>query len=197
MNVSLRRAVVLSLVVASAFAAQSITATANILPSNTPIVATNTTNATFGYSGITITCRTATVSGTTPALGVSALSVTLAYRNCAASGAAVNVICRGRMTMRLTTFTSPSGTGTVTLDSDFDCTFDIPSAGCRISVVGPQANVGTFDFTNTNQILRFTLNAVTGTDTGGVCAGSTVARTGRGTAIYTSNDMPGVRIVVS
>jgi hypothetical protein len=192
MNVSLKRVVVLSLVVASAFAAQSTTATAN-----TAIVATNTTNATFGYSGITIVCRTATVSGTTPALGVSAMSVTLAYRNCTASGAAVNVTCRGRMTLRLTAFTSPSGTGTVALDSDFDCTFDIPSAGCRISVVGPQANVGTFDFTNTNQILRFTLNAVAGTDTGGICAGSTVARTGRGTAIYTSNDMPGVRVVVS
>lgn len=198
MTFSIKRVVLIGMAVAGAFAAHGTTAMANILPSNTPFAANSVGSATFGYSGNSIVCTSATVSGTTPAFGVSALSADVAYRNCTIRGAvAVTATCRGRMTLRITAFTFPSATGTVALDNGFDCTFDVPSIRCRISILGPQPNVGVFDYTNTSQVLGITLNGLSATDTGGDCSGNTVGRTRSGTAIYTSRDLMGSRVMMS
>jgi hypothetical protein len=117
---------------------------------------------------------------------------------CTAFGLGATVSCSGRMTLRLTSFSSPSGSGTIGLDSDFNCTVRVTLAGCTITIQGPQANVGSWDFTNITQLERTGgNNRIAATDSGGTCTGNTAGRTGRGTAALTASYAPSTRVTVS
>src|ERR1044072_6722503 len=154
MPASVRRLALIGLAVTIALAAQSTTAAANIPPANTRNSLTST-NDVLVYSGIIVRCTTADATGPPPATGVSAFSETVTFGvggRCDANGVAATVTCRGFVTLRLTSFAAPSGSGTLALDAGFECTIDVRLAGCRISIVGPQANIGSWSFTNTTQI---------------------------------------------
>ena len=199
MSLSIKRFALLGLVIVGAFAATATSAMADVSPASTALTATST-NSSLAYSGTTITCTTASATGTTPARGTSALSVRLTFGvggSCRAFGLAATVSCTGSTTLRLTRFASPSGTGTTALDSDFNCTIRVTLAGCTVTVQGPQSNVGTWSFTNTTQVLANAATNVAGTDSGGTCAGNTAARSGRGTGSFTGDYRPNVRVTVS
>ena len=176
------------------------TASANLAPASTSIMLpVFGTGFTFIYAGIPIVCTAGTLAGVTPSTGVSSLSTTLALgAGCTALGViAVTASCRGHITWRLTAYSSPSGAGNVSLDLDFECTFNLVLAGCRISIVGAQSNVGSWDFTNMLQRFRATLTAVAATDSGGMCSGNTFMRTRRATGAITGTFVPSTRLTVS
>ena len=199
MPTAVRLSLIAIAIVAGALSATASSALADVAPASTAFTATSS-NSQLAYSGTTISCTTADATGTTPARGVSAISVRLTFGvggSCRAFGLAATVSCSGRATLRLTAFSSPSGTGTIALDSDFNCTIRVTLAGCTITIQGPQTNVGTWDFTNTTQEEKQGGNGIAATDSGGTCAGNTAARSGRGTAAYTGTYRPNVRLTVS
>jgi hypothetical protein len=195
---SSKRFMLLGLVIVSAFAAHLTTATADIHPAGVRVVTTSR-NVQLVYSNVIIRCATATATFTTPASGVSSISPVLNFTNCTLAGLPATVTCDriGLTTLRLTAFALGSGTGTIALDAGFTCTITSAAARCSVSIVGAQANVGTFDYTNARQELRVTATNVAGTDNGGQCAGNTATRSGRGTGAFTGTYTPDSRITVS
>jgi hypothetical protein len=197
---STRRLVVFTLLVATAAAANADAAMADVSPASTALTATSR-DTQLSYSGTTISCTTADATGTTPVRGTSALSASLTFGQrggrCRAFGWPITVTCRGSATLRQTTFSAGSGTGTTAFDADFNCTLNIPSLGCNITIQGPQANVATWDFTNATQTLRYTGTNLAATDSGGLCSGNTSRSTRRGTSTFTGNYRPNVRLTDS
>ena len=201
MSFSIKRVALIAVAIVGVLAAQSATAMANVAPANTRISATST-DTVLVYSGIRIRCTTADATTTTPATGVSAISAVLTFGSggrCDANGVTATVTCNRTVdtTLRLTAFAAPSGSGTIALDAAFTCTINVALAGCRVSVVGAQANVGTWSFTNRTQVLDIRANRVAATDTGGTCSGDTTARTRSGTASFTGTYTPDHRVTVS
>jgi hypothetical protein len=195
-----KRAALLAVMVVGLIAAHATVAMADIAPASTPITGNSTTTA-LNYSGTSFSCTTADARGTTPARGTSSLSVALSFGqnggSCRAFGFTITVICTGRATLRITRFSAPSATGTTALDRDFNCTIRIPLAACSETIQGPQTNIGTWDFTNTNRILNNTYTNIATTDSGGTCNGNTAARTGRGTGSFTGRYTFATRLTFS
>jgi hypothetical protein len=195
----LRDVLGVALVVAGMCVLGSDLAVADIAPASTAVTA-RSTDSQIGYSGTVISCTTADARGTTPVRGVSSMAQALSFGSggrCTAFGLGATVSCSGRMLLRLTSFRSPSGSGTVDLDSDFNCTVRVTLAGCTITIQGPQRTVGPWDFTNTTQDEKQGGNGLAATDSGGTCTGNTAARTGRGIASLTATYVPNTRLTVS
>jgi hypothetical protein len=194
------RVLLVGLLIIGVFGAHSAAAMADVSPASTAIVGNSTTTQ-LAYSGTTIGCTTADARGTTPARGTSSLSVALSFGqnggSCRAFGLAMTVTCSGRATLRITRFSSPSAAGIIALDSDFNCTLRITLAGCTETIQGPQTNIGTWDFTNTSQILNNTYTNLAATDSGGTCTGNTAARTRRGTGSFTGRYTFATRLTLS
>ena len=185
--------------VLAALFTQATVAAADVAPASTALTATST-NVVLAYSGGAITCTTADAQGTTPTRGTSALSMRLSFGvggTCRALSTTVTMSCTGSATFRLTRFAAPSGTGTTALDRDFNCTLRLPLINCTMTIQGPQTNVGTWGYTNTTQILRNAWTNLAMTDSGGVCAGNTAARSGRGTGSFSGDYRPNVRVTLS
>jgi hypothetical protein len=193
-----KRLLLLGLILVSVSAAHSTTATADMHPAGVAVVETSF-NEQIVYSGIILRCATVTFSYTTPASGVSSVSGILSFINCTLAGLPATITCTrtAEFTRRITAFAAGSGTGTIALDRGFTCTITSASARCSISIVGPQANIGTFDYTNARQELRITATSIAGTDNGGQCAGNTPTRSGRGTGSLTGIFTPNSRVTVS
>jgi hypothetical protein len=188
------------LLIVGALAAQAPVAIADVSPASTAI-AGNSTTAQIAYSGTVMSCTTSEIRGVTPPRGTSSISFTLSFGqnggSCRAFGLAMTATCRGHMTARLTGFSASSTSGTLSLDSDFNCTFRVTLAACSVTVQGPQTNVGGWDFTNITQILNFGALNVAATDSGGTCAGNTAGRTGRGTGSFTGRYTNATRLTMS
>lgn len=135
------------------------------------------------YSGMTIPCQLASLSGTTPPRSPPTATLTGAFSlsHCVFFGAWLPNTCRGTMSLTITGFTAPSASGDVSLDTGFYC--DV-LWNCVIQTVGPQPRVGSFRFNNSTQVLSLSLR-VASTDTGGICSGDTRLGTRRGTATWT------------
>ncbi|HEY6780621.1 MAG TPA: hypothetical protein VI111_06670, partial [Thermoleophilaceae bacterium] len=81
MRFPLKWAALLSVALIGAFAAYSATATADITPASTNVTLSSSA-VQFIYSGTTIRCTSATMTGRTPARGTSAISLSQAFSGC-------------------------------------------------------------------------------------------------------------------
>lgn len=197
MRSSLKQLGLLSAVLIGVFAANSATAMADFSPPSTNVTFTST-SVQFIYSGTTIRCTSATMTGRTPARGTSAISLSQAFSGCTSPLGAATITCSGTITFRITAFDRATGTATGTLDLDagFNCTITIPSSNCTITLQGAQAGISMWGFTNL-QIMRNAWGGLAMTDSGGPCSGNTRAGTRGAIGSFSGTYAPTIRITVS
>ena len=192
------RTIAIAIAISLAYAIPT-TAAADIAPANTRVSATST-NFIAVYSGLRVFCTTADLTGTTPARGVSAFSAVFTVGQnggrCASFGPPT-FTCNQPLTLRITAFSAPSASGSIALDRDFNCTINFRLNGCSWTWQGPQASIGTWDFTNLTQRLNLTVNNLAATDTGRFCSGDTTAGTRRGTAAFSVRYDMSTRLTLS
>lgn len=166
-------------------------AQARLLPAGS-IVSGSSTDSQISNGAFTIRCPRADATGNVNATATG-FSLRLAFagdrvRTCETRfivSLSATVSCSGLVTLRETGSLSGTAYGTVAFDTGFSCTIDIPGAGCRITIRGPQSgNIG-WVFSQSTQVLNLSAFTVVADGSGGPCggAGQTVVFYGRTYAI--------------
>lgn len=162
----------------------------NINPPNTHFIATNSTNIVFkaivnGIS-ITVTCKTSTITGTTPPSGLGPIDISVTFGNCTAGGSSATVTTNSTNGSWLLWFLDSTATGEETQtepNTGDTMQITVPKAGATITssvfpgctvIVAPNGSanvIGSYDDVST---LSFNNAPITVSGTGCAVTSATV-----------------------